>query len=260
SKTALWTSARVNGCGPQVARTTRTCWGPVTGSAYPFGVSARLDPRSATRRSPRLTGPVSARRGLNNVERLVDLGEVTGARMPLPSVDQRRLLLGADRLCLPAACSEPAAGRWVRRVRNVALQHDALSPAPVRRIFDRDRRQQRLCVRVRRALEDVVSRPDLDDLSEIHHRDAVGDVTDEREVVGDEERCETEVALQRLEQIDDLRADRHVQRRDGLVEDHHLRVEGERTGEADALALPTGELVWEPVRVLRAQADGAQEL
>jgi hypothetical protein len=81
-----------------------------------------------------------------------------------------------------------------------------------------------------------------------------------REVVGDEEIRETEVTLQRLEQVDDLRADRHVERRDGLVEDDHLRVESERTGEADALALPAGELMWEPVRVLGAQAHRAQEL
>ena len=99
--------------------------------------------------------------------------------MPLPSVDQRRLFLGADRLCLPAAGPEPAARRWVRGVRDIALEHDALAPAPVRRILDRDRRQQRLRVRVRRALEDVVPRPDLNDLAEVHHRHAIGDVADE---------------------------------------------------------------------------------
>ena len=130
----------------------------------------------------------------------------------------------------------------------------------LRRILDRDRRQQRLRVRVRRALVDVVPRPDLDDLAEVHDRDAIGDVTDEREVVGDEQVRETEVALQRLEQVDDLRADRDVERRDGLVEHDHLWVERERAGEADALPLPAGELVREPVRVLGAQAHRAQQL
>ena len=101
---------------------------------------------------------------------------------------------------------------------------------------------------------------DLDDPAEVHDRDAVGDVADEREVVRDEEVGQPEVALQRLEQVDDLRADRHVERRDRLVEHDHLRVERERAREADALPLAAGELVREAVRVLGAEADGAQQL
>src|SRR6266511_5112611 len=55
-------------------------------------------------------GP-SARYGRRNVcdlEGLDDLGEVAGARMALPAVDQRRVLLRTDRLSLPAACAETA--------------------------------------------------------------------------------------------------------------------------------------------------------
>ena len=180
--------------------------------------------------------------------------------MALAAVDQCRLLLGADRLCLPAACAKAAAGRWVRRVRDVALEDDALPLAALRRLLDRDRRQERLGVRVRRPVVDVLLRADLDDLAEIHHRDAVGDVPDEREVVRDEQIGEAEVALQRLEEVDDLRADRHVERRDGLVEDDHLRVEGERARESDPLALAARELVREAVRVFGAEAHRAQQL
>ena len=44
-------------------------------------------------------------------------------------------------------------------------------------------------------------------------------------------------------QVEDLRLDRDVERRDGLVGDDQLRIERERAGEADALALPARELV-----------------
>ena len=110
------------------------------------------------------------------------------------------------------------------------------------------------------ALVDVVPRPDLDDLAEIHHRDAVRHVADDRQVVRDEDVRQPEVALQRLQQVHDLRADRHVERGDRLVEDDQLRVQRERTRDADALPLAARELVREPVRVLRRQADRAQQL
>ena len=55
------------------------------------------------------------------------------------------------------------------------------------------------------------------------------------------------------EQVDDLRLDRDVERRDGLVGDDQLRVQGERAGDADPLALAAGELVRVAVQVGRAR-------
>jgi hypothetical protein len=49
---------------------------------------------------------------------------------------------------------------------------------------------------VLRAGEDGALLGDLDDLAQIHDRDAVADVLDHREVVGDEEVGEAELALQ----------------------------------------------------------------
>src|SRR5262249_20015521 len=57
-----------------------------------------------------------------------------------------------------------------------------------------------------------------------------------------------------------LRSDRHVQGRDGLVENDHLRIERERACETDSLALPAGEFVREAVRMLRAEPDRPQQL
>ena len=83
-------------------------------------------------------------------------------------------------------------------------------------------RQQRLRVRVARALVHVVGGADLDDLAEVHHRDAVGDVAHHREVVRDEDVREAQLVLQVLEQVDDAGLDRHVERRHRLVEDEQL--------------------------------------
>ena len=59
------------------------------------------------------------------------------------------------------------------------------------------------------------------------------------------------LALQRLQQIDDLRLDRHVERRHRLVADDQLRLEDHRPRDADALALAAGELVRIAVDHLR---------
>ena len=110
-------------------------------------------------------------------------------------------------------------------------------------------------VGVHRVLVESSSVADLDDLAEVHDGDAVGDVPDDRQVVGDEDVGEAELVLQVLEQVDDLRLDRHVEGGDRLVADDELGLERERAGDADALALAAGELVRVAVVVLRVEPD-----
>ena len=90
---------------------------------------------------------------------------------------------------------------------------------------------------------EVLLRRDLDDLAEIHHGDAVAQVPDHRKIVRDEDVGEAEAVAQRLEQVDDLRLDRDVERRDRLVADDEVRLRRERARNADALALAAGEFV-----------------
>ena len=66
--------------------------------------------------------------------------------------------------------------------------------------------------------------------------------------------------LQVLEQVEDLRLHRDVERRDRLVADDQLRVDRERARDADALALAAGELVREAVVVLGVEADDLEQL
>ena len=128
------------------------------------------------------------------------------------------------------------------------------------RIGDRHGREQRLGVRVDRPLVELLRRRELDDLAEVHHRDAVGDVADDAEVVGDEDVGQRELVLEVVEQVDDLGLDRHVERRDGLVGDDQARVERERARDADALALAARELVRVAVVVLGREADDVHQL
>ena len=111
-----------------------------------------------------------------------------------------------------------------------------------------------------RRREELLRRSLLDDRAEVHHRDAVAEELDGREVVGDEEAREAEVALEVAEQVEDRRLHRHVERGDGLVRDQKDRRNGERAREPDALPLAARELVRIPVPQLRPEADLVEEL
>ena len=80
------------------------------------------------------------------------------------------------------------------------------------------------------------------------------------EIVGDEQVREIELGLKLLEQVHDLRLDRDVERRDGLVADEELGVQGQRACEADPLALPPGELVGVAVGGIAGKADDLEQL
>ena len=91
--------------------------------------------------------------------------------------------------------------------------------------------------------EDRALGRNFDDLAEVHHRHPVGHVLDDREIVADEQQREAQFLLDVLEQVDDLRLHRNVERGDGLVAHDEVGLGGERAGDADALALPAGELM-----------------
>ena len=71
----------------------------------------------------------------------------------------------------------------------------------------------------------------------------VGDVANDRQVMGDEQIRQPQLLLKVLQEVDDSGPDGNVERRHRLVQDQQLRIECQRAGDANALALPTGELV-----------------
>src|SRR3546814_18938501 len=68
----------------------------------------------------------------------------------------------------------------------------------------------------------------------------------------------SQLALQLVQQGDDLRLDGDVEGGHRLVADDELRVEDQRAGDADALALAAGELVRIAVHVMRLEPDVLQ--
>src|SRR5260370_2274707 len=150
---------------------------------------------------------------------------------------------------------EAASAGWMDRARHVALEDNRVADGSGLR--HRHGREQSLGVGMPRRGEDLLPSRYLDDLAEIHDRDTVRHVLDDREIVADEEQRDAELLLQVLQQVDDLRLDRDVERRDRFVADDEFGLCRECPGDADALELTTGEFVrptvqrvaWQPQRV-----------
>ena len=243
------------GFGPSEHRAGRACRRRGLRGAW----APRLS-RARRRRGQVRPRRCAARRG----HALGDLGvrerEVAGGDVAALLGLQQRLLGAADLLRLPAARVEPARRRRVGRRRHVAGEDLALLRRRERRVGDRHGRHQRARVRHPRVRVELVGVGQLDDLAEVHHRDAVAHVAHDREVVGDEDQRQAEVALEVAQQVEDLRLDRHVERGDRLVGDDQLRLERERARDADALALAAGELVRVAVVVLGVEPDRVHQL
>src|SRR3954452_10854076 len=142
------------------------------------------------------------------------LRPVAGDELPVERAEWRHLVPAPLRLHVRAACVEAATGWRIGRARQVALKQDGLALTLDHRVGDRHRREERDRVRVERRLVQRLRRRDLDDGAEVHDRDSVRDVAYDGEVMRDEEVRQVEVSLQRLEQVEDLRLNRDIERRD----------------------------------------------
>ena len=129
-----------------------------------------------------------------------------------------------------------------------------------RRRLPRHRRQERRRVRVLRMLVDRLAVAELDDAAEVHDGDPVGDLPDHGQVVRDEDEGQVEVGLEAPQQVQDLRLDRDVERRDRLVAHDQLRLQRKGARDADSLPLAARELVRVAVVVLGAQPDALEQL
>ena len=122
-----------------------------------------------------------------------------------------------QRSATPAASAVPSASAghrgWNRQPPGIRVG-SGISPAQHDRLELLDlghHGQQRLGVRVLRRAEHLLGRAALDDPAEVHHRDPVGDVPRQPEVVGDHDDPEPEVVAQPQQQGEDLTADRGVE-------------------------------------------------
>ena len=96
------------------------------------------------------------------------------------------------------------------------------------------------------------------DAAGVHHDDAVGDLERLLLVVGDEDRRHRQLLVELAEPAAEVAADGGVEGAEGLVEEEHRGLDGERPGEGDALALAAGELGGEAVAEA-VELDGGEQ-
>src|SRR5947208_15797968 len=113
--------------------------------------------------------------------------------------------------------------------RRIALEDDASV------LFcPRHGRDQRFRIRVPRLPQDLARRPFLDDAAKIHDGQPIAHMFDDGEIMRDKNISEVEARLEFDQQVEDLRLDRHIERRNRLIENEQLRLESYGARYADA--------------------------
>ena len=136
------------------------------------------------------------------------------------------------------------------------MRFDRVEPPVDVRIGRGDRVDQGLGVGVARRADHRLDIAGLDDAAGVEHHHRVGDLVGGGEVVGDVDQRDAGLVLQPQQQLQDGGAQRGVDHRDRFVGQDDLRIEQQRAGDHDALALPAGKLVRVAAKGFsRAQAD-----
>jgi len=153
---------------------------------------------------------------------------------------------------------EVASRRRFGRIGDFACQQDLLTFEAGIRLGDG--REKRLAVGVCRVAEQLDRRSEFCHLAHVHHADPVRNVADHAQVVRDEQIAQVEPLLQFEQQVEDLCAHRHIERRDRLVTDDELRVGRKGARHGDALPLPAAERVRIALQVAWIEAHQSHEL
>ena len=123
----------------------------------------------------------------------------------------------------------------------------------------RDVTEELVDERGRRVVEDLLRRSDLLDAPVIHDDDPIGDLERLLLVVRDEDAGHVDFVVQATEPLAKLLAHLGVERAEGLVEQQHAGLSGERARQRDPLPLPARQL--RRVAILqRLQANQVQQL
>ena len=122
-------------------------------------------------------------------------------------------------------------------------------------IGDGDCRDQAAGVGMHGEVKQLLSLGDLNDVTLVDNADAVGNETDDGQVVGDEQVGDIALLLELLQQVQDLCTNGNVQCGDGLVGNDQLGLHDHGTGQADSLTLTAGELVGVTGQMLGQQTD-----
>ena len=213
-------------------------------------------PRNGRSRPPQAQGPGSGTAssgGTGSVSVQPPAGGQAPGRPPPPAAGNRPCS-GRWRT---AARVEHAAGRQQAQVRGRAGDAGHRNSRAVQR---RERVEQAQRVRVARCVEQRRRAGALHQPSRVHHRDRVGDLDEQRQVVSDEDDREAELVPQVLQLLKDLTLGDHIQRRRRLVHDDDLRPQRQRHRDHDPLPHAARQLVRVAGKPVAADTDHLKEL
>ena len=103
--------------------------------------------------------------------------------------------------------------------------------------------------------ENLVAAPDLHDVAAKQHADAVGQHAHHGEVVRDEQHGDAALGLQPLQQREDARLHRDVERRQDLVAKQQRRLGDKAAGDGDALALAARQFIGKTRGIFPVEPD-----
>ena len=171
---------------------------------------------------------------------------------------ERRLFRHADlsEEARAAGVEDAARGR-VGGARDLPFEPDARARLALRR---RNRGEERLRVRMVRAGVHGLGGPDLHEPAQVQHRDPVGEVADDTEVVGDEDVRDALRDLHVGQQVEDRGLHGDVEGRGRLVAHDDSRVAGEGSRDRDPLLETAGELHRLGAQQAGVEAHGRGEL
>ena len=138
---------------------------------------------------------------------------------------------------------EGAARGWIDRARDVTSQQNTFARTLDLRVGHRYSGDEGLSIRVSGMAINLITISQLDNSAQIHHSHSITEVTYGGQIMGNEQVGQSQVALQLLEQVEDLSLDRDIQSTDRLIRHNQLGLESERSGDADSLTLATREFV-----------------
>src|SRR5262245_361269 len=142
--------------------------------------------------------------------------------------------------------------------RHVALQDNALRDR--RGLWHGNRRKQGLRIGMLWTGKERTLVGQLDDAAQVHDRDTVGNMLHDRQIMGNKDVGQAEILLQIGKQVDDLRLYGDVQGRYRLVAHDHVRLQGQRARNHQALSLSAREFVGETHHLVSPQSDLFEKL
>ena len=94
-----------------------------------------------------------------------------------------------------------------------------------------------------RRLQHLFGGARFDEAAALHYGNARCELRNHGKAVRNQDQRERKVATETVEQLQDLSADRNIQRRNRFVCNYQIGAQNQRASDSDALALPTGKLV-----------------